>query len=317
MLKKKAAPKMHKKSEGTKRLHLKENLWMTLMTLPGVILLFLFNYLPMPGLVIAFKKFNPNKGIWGSEWCGLDNFEFFFKSQDAARTIGNTVAYSALFLVLDLVCAVGLALLFYYLKNQIALKAYNTIVIVPRFMSPVIIAFIVYALLSPGSGFFNAIIKTFGGDPIAWYSDPKYWPWVLTITHVWQTVGLNCILYYASLMGMDNALTEAAEIDGANRMQQIWHVIIPHLAPIMIITTILSIGSLFSGDFGLFYQIPKDQGILYPTTDIINTYTYRALLSGSLAKSAAVSLFQNVIGFFLVVGTNAIVKKISPEHSMF
>ena len=301
----------------TRRTKIKENLQMLTMTIPGLVLVFLFCYLPMPGIAIAFKKYNPNLGIWGSAWNGLDNFKFFFTSQDAGRTIRNTVLYSVGFLILDLIFAVGLALMFYFLRSKKGLKVYNTIVITPKFMSAVIVAFIVYAILSPSYGLLNSIIKFFGGEPIAWYSEAKYWPWILTITHIWQTVGMNSIVYYASLMSLDESLLEAAVIDGANRRQQIFHVIIPHLVPIMVITTILGMGSIFGGDFGLFYQVPKDQGLLYSTTDIISTYTSRAMLSGSLEKSAAVGLFQSVVGLIMVVTTNAIVKKISPENSLF
>ena len=300
-----------------RRTKVQENAQLLLMTLPGIILVFLFCYLPMPGLAIAFKKYNPNLGVWGSQWCGLDNFKFFFTSQDAVRTIRNTGLYSSAFLILVLVCAVGLALMLYFLRSKRALKVYNTVVIVPKFMSPVIIAFIVYALFSPNFGLVNAVIKALGGDAIAWYSEPKYWPWILTVTHIWQTVGMNSVIYYASLMSLDESLLEASTLDGANRWQQICHVIIPHLVQDMVVTTVLAMGSIFSGDFGLFYQVPKDQGTLYATTDIISTYTYRALLGGSLEKSAAVGLFQSVVGFVMVVATNAIVKKISPENSMF
>ena len=299
------------------RIQLKENLQMLLMVAPAFLVVFVFHYLPMPGIIVAFKDFNPNKGILASEWVGLKNFEFFFLSSDAARVIGNTVMYSVVFLIVDLVAAVGLALTFYYLRCAKAAKFYNTVVIVPKFMSMVIIAFIAYGLLSPSYGIFNQIIEFFGGEAVQWYMEPKYWPFILVFVHVWQTVGMNSVLYYASLMGMDETLLEAAKIDGANLRQQILNVIIPHLVPIMVITTILAIGNLFSGDFGLFYQVPKDQGILYPTTDIINTYTYRALLGGSMAKSAAVGLFQSVVGCVLVVITNAIVRKVSPENSMF
>lgn len=299
------------------RVSWKENIQMVIMTLPGVILLFVFCYLPLPGIAIAFKKFNPNKGIWGSPWVGLGNFEFFFTSQDAARTITNTVLYSCVFLVVDLVAAVALALMLYYLRSRRATKFYNTVVIIPKFMSMVIIAFIAYALLSPSYGLINQILALFGHEGINWYSEPKYWPVILTVTHVWQTVGMNSVLYYSSLMGMDETMLEAAKIDGANLRHQIRYVILPHLVPIMIITTILAIGGLFSGNLDLFYQVPKDQGLLYPTTDIINTYVYRALVKGSLEKSAAVNLFQSLIGFVLVVATNLGIRKISPENSLF
>lgn len=305
------------KKKRMSKVNLLENLQMLLMVLPGVLCLIVFQYLPLPGIAIAFKKYNPYKGIFGSPWVGLKNFEFFFSSQDAARTIGNTLMYSISFLIIDLVAAVVLALMLYYLRNRIATKFYNTVVIIPKFMSMVIVAFIVYAILSPTYGMLNQMIVKLGGTGVNWYAEPKYWPLILTATHVWQTVGMNCVLYYSSLMSMDNALVEAAEMDGANRLQQIWHVIIPHLVPIMVITTILAIGSLFSSSLDLFYQIPKNQGLLYATTDTINTYVYRALLEGSLEKSAAINLFQSAVGFVLIIGTNAIVKKISPENSLF
>lgn len=293
------------------------NFNLTLMALPGIVLLFVFNYLPMLGIVIGFKDYNPNLGIWGSPWCGLDNFKFFFSSQDAVRVLGNTVFYSVTFIVVDLITGVGLALLFYNLRSKKALKVYNTIVILPRFMSAVLVAFIAYLLLNPSYGLLNQIIVAFGGSRIQWYMKASYWPIILTVTHVWQTVGMNSIIYYASLMGLDESLLEAAALDGANKWQQTWHVVIPHLIPVMVITTILAIGRLFSGDFGLFYQTPRDVGLLYSTTDIINTYTFRALQEGSIEKSAAVGLFQSVMGLILVVTTNGIVRKVSPENSLY
>lgn len=295
----------------------RETLHLDMMVLPGFLLLLVFNYLPMIWIVIAFKEYNPNLGVFDSPWNGLDNFKFFFTSQDAIRTIGNTLRYSVTFLVLDLVCGVGLALLFYNLRSRKALKFYNTIVILPRFMSAVIVAFIVYIILNPSYGLVNQMIVALGGTKIQWYSEAAYWPVILSITHVWQTVGMNSIIYYASLMGLDESLLEAARLDGANKWQETWHVVIPHLIPVMVITTILAIGKLFQGDFGLFYQVPKDVGLLYPTTDVINTYTYRALQSGAFEKSTAVGLFQSIMGCMLVIITNKIVRRISPENSLY
>lgn len=304
-------------SNGGSKVSKKETFHLSLMVLPGLLLFLIFNYLPMLGIVIAFKKYNPNLGILGSPWCGLDNFKFFFTSQDAARVIGNTVMYSVVFLAVDLVAGVGLALMFYNLRSRKALKFYNTVVILPRFMSAVIVAFIVYIVLNPSYGIANQILTALGFGGVQWYMKASYWPMILTITHVWQTVGMNSIIYYASLMGLDESLIEAAALDGANKRQQTWHVVIPHLIPVMVITTILAIGHLFSGDFGLFYQVPKDVGLLYSTTDIINTYTFRALRDGALEKSTAVGLFQSLTGLVLVTGTNALVRKISPENSLF
>ncbi len=305
------------KNKKMNRVALRENFHLTLMVIPGAILFIIFCYIPMFGIILGFKDYNPNLGILGSPWAGLDNFKFFFTSQDAVRTIKNTLMYSVTFLVVDLIAGVGLALMFYNLKSNKALKFYNTVVILPKFLSMVIIAFLVYTLLNPSYGVVNNVLVSLGMEKIQWYMKPAYWPFILVMVHVWQTVGMNSIIYYASLMGLDESLIEAAGLDGANKWQQTLYVVIPHLIPVMVITTILGIGHLFSGDFGLFYQVPKDVGLLYPTTDIINTYTFRALQSGALEKSTAVGLFQSITGLILVVATNGIVRKISPENSMF
>ena len=300
-----------------KREKRKYTLTLLMMTLPGMVCLILFSYLPMFGIVIAFKNYVPLKGVFASEWVGFKNFEFFFTSQSAWRTIRNTVLYSIDFLVLDLVLGVLIAILLYNLTSSRALKTYHTIILLPRFLSIIIISFITYAMLSPSYGVVNQLVRAMGGNTVQWYSEAKYWPWIITIVHCWMSIGAGCLYYYAALTGIDASLFEAATIDGATCWQKAWYIMIPSLVPIMVIMTILGIGGLFSGDMGLFYQVPKDQGLLYETTDIINTYTYRALLGGSLAKSAAVGLFQSVVGLFLVLGTNTIVRKVSPEHSMF
>lgn len=293
------------------------NLTLLAMCIPGLICLFLFSYLPMGGIIIAFKKYAPMKGLFGSAWCGLDNFKFFFTSQDAFRTIRNTVLYSVAFLVSDLFFGVLIAILLYNLRSRRGLKTYNTIIMIPRFMSIVVVSYVAYSVLSPGNGVLNKIIVALGGEGISWYTQSQYWPCILLIVHIWMTLGSGCLYYYSALTSIDPTLYEAARIDGANVLQETWHVSIPELIPIMVMMTILGIGGLFSGDMGLFYNVPKNQGVLYPTTDIINTYVYRSLISGSLAKSAAVGLFQSIVGLILVLTTNGIVRKVSPENSMF
>lgn len=305
------------KNSAAKSAQRKSNLEMGTMALPGFLLLLVFNYLPMFGIVIAFKKYNPNLGIFKSPWCGFDNFKFFFTSQDAGRVLGNTLFYSITFIIVDLVAAVALALMFYNLRSRKALKVYNTVVILPKFMSAVLIAFIAYLILNPSFGLLNRVLVAFGGERIQWYMKSKYWPLILTITHIWQTIGMNSIIYYASLMNLDEGLIEAAKLDGANKWQQTWHVVIPHLVPVMVTITILAIGRLFTGDFGLFYQTPMDVGALYPTTDIVNTYVFRALKEGALEKSSAVNLFQSAMGLMLVVITNKIVQKVDPDSSLW
>lgn len=306
--------KVHKKY--TKKA-IRESISMGVLALPGLILLIIFNYLPMFGVVIAFKNYKPLKGVLGSDWCGFNNFKFFFTSQDAVRTIRNTMCYNGVWIIIGTVCAVGLALMFYSLKSAGAMKFYNTVMILPKFLSAVILAFLAEVFLHYRYGIINQMLTLLGEPAIDWYAKTNAWPIILTIVYLWATVGMSSIIYYASLMGLDEGLIEAAKLDGANKWQQIWNVMIPHLIPIIIIQTILAIGHLFSGDFGLFYQVPKDKGVLYPATDIINTYTFRALQEGNLAQSAAVGLAQSAAGFVMVVVTNAIVKKLSPENSLF
>ena len=312
---------MKQKYEGKKKSLsqslIRDNVEFLFLSLPAIILLLIFSYWPIYGLVIAFKKFNPILGIGGSKWCGLDNFKFFFQSSDFMRVTRNTVCYGISFLVLGTSAAVVLALLFYNLRNKVALKAYNTIVILPKFMSMVLIAYVVYAILNPVSGVLNRVLMMFGVKSIDWYSTPSAWPVILNIINLWSSIGMNSVLYYAALMGIDLALFEAAAIDGANKLQSTIHIAIPHLWSIISITSILAIGQLFSGDFGLFYQTTRDVGLLYPTTDIINTYVFRCLQGGEMSAGTAVGLFQSVMGFICIMLANGIVKKISPENCLF
>ncbi|MBE7059237.1 MAG: sugar ABC transporter permease [Ruminococcaceae bacterium] len=296
----------------------KDNLELSLLLIPGIILLITFAYIPMLGIIIAFKDYRNNLGIFGSKWVGFKNFKFFFSSQDAWRIGRNTVGYGLMFIITGIIVSVFVAILLYEIKNRIALKFYQTTMILPHFLSWVIVGYITYILLEPNMGVINRIIQNFGGEGKQWYSTPKYWVGILPIVNLWKNVGLKCIMYYAALMGIDDQLFEAAEIDGANRFQQILHITLPSLIPIMTILTILDVGNIIKGDFGLFYTIPRDIGLLYPTTDIIDTYVYRGLRTGDdIGITTAVGLFQSVVGLIMVVGTNKIVKKISPENSLF
>ena len=295
----------------------RESISMGLLALPGIIYLIIFNYLPLAGLVIAFKNFKPLKGIWGSDWVGFKNFEFFFTAQDAVRTVRNTLLYNVAWLIIGTFCAVGLALMFYHVKSGKALKFYNTVMMMPKFLSAVILSFVAEMFLSYRFGYINQAIRAVGGTPVDWYRVVGAWPFILTIVQIWSTVAVSSMIYYASLMSMDEGLLDAAKIDGANKRQQIWHVMIPHLLPIIMVQNILNLGHAFNAGLDLFYQVPKDIGLLYPTTDVISTYTLRALQSGNLARSAAVGLFQSVAGFILVVTTNAIIRKVSPENKIF
>ena len=296
----------------------RDNAELSALMIPGIVLLLVFAYVPMLGIIIAFKDYRNNLGIFKSKWVGFQNFKFFFESQDAWRIGRNTVGYGILFIVIGLIAAVTIAILLYEVRSRKALKFYQTSMILPHFLSWVIVGYITYILLEPSMGILNKIIRFFGGEGLQWYSEPNYWVFILPIINVWKTVGLKSIMYYAALMGIDEQLFEAAQIDGAGRFKQILYITIPSLVPLMVTLTILDVGHIIKGDFGLFYTIPRDVGLLYPTTDIIDTYVYRGLRTGSdIGITTAVGLFQSAVGLVMVIATNLVVKKISPENSLF
>ncbi len=311
-------PKNKRAARTISRLHRKDNIALWLMVLPGLIYTIMFSYVPMFGLRIAFTDYHPLKGIWGSPWVGLENFKMFFGTVDAVRTITNTITYSLIFIIVDVIFALALAILLFNLTSGGARKAYQTIIILPRFMSFVLIAYIVEGLLN-NSGVINSALMSLGilDEPILFYTDSKYWPVILTITHIWKSMGMNSVMYLAALSSMDTGLVEAATIDGANRWQVTRNVYIPHLMPIVTVCLILSVGTIFNGDFGLFYSVPKDTGALYPTTDIVATYVYRGLTNGNMDISAAIGLVQSACGCIAVVLTNLAVRKINPESALF
>ncbi len=289
-----------------------------LLALPGIILTIVFCYLPMGGVIIAFKNFNPNLGILGSKWVGFDNFKFFFMSNDFVRLMRNTVLYSLWFLIIDNITAIGLAILFYNVQKKWALKFYQTSAILPSFMSIVLISYIVYLFLNPAAGMLNKVIGIFGGQGVNWYAEPGYWPAILSVVEVWRSIGMGCLLYYATMVGIDENLFEAAKIDGANKIRQIIHIMLPELSALICLKLIMGVGGLIGGDFGLFYQIPRNVGVLYETTDILATYTFRALQTGSsMGRTAAIGLFSSIAGVILIVISNGIIRRIDPEKSMF
>ena len=289
-----------------------------LLCVPAIIGYIMFYYIPMAvSVVIPFKDYKFAKGILGSAWVGLKNFKWILTSTSLWRALKNTFLYGGWFMILSPITEVTLALLLYEVRSRKALKAYQTVFTFPNFMSMVVVGYITYAILSPRNGFLNLILEAFGKNPIDVYTNIKAWPIILSIVHVWKGIGMGSLMHYASLMGIDAELYEAAELDGATRFQKMWHISIPHLVPLVCIFTILNAGTLINGSFDLFYVIPRNTTILYETTDILNTYVYRALAEGSYSMGATVGLVQGIVGMVLVVTANLIVKKISPENSMF
>jgi len=287
------------------------------MTLPGVLFLLVFSYIPMGGTLIAFKDFNYVKGFWKSDWSGLKNFEFFFTSEYAFRVTRNTVLMNAAFISIGLVISVAFALMLFELGKK-ETKIYQTIMFFPYFLSWVVVGYIGYAIFNPDLGALNHILAIFNVKPILWYSEPKYWPVILILTNLWKGLGYGSIIYYTGLMGIDSTYYEAASIDGATKFEQIRMITLPLLTPLITMLTLLQVGRIFYADFGLFYFLPKNSGMLKSTTDVIDTFVFNSLRSnGDFGMAAAAGLYQSLVGFILVITANAVVRKIDKDYAIF
>lgn len=294
----------------------KRNIPLYLMMLPGLLYLIANNYLPMFGILIAFKKVNFTVGLFKSPWCGFDNFEYLFKTKDAFLMIRNTVCYNLVWIALGLVISVFIAICMAEISSRKIAKVIQPIICFPSMVSAVILSFIVYAFLSTSYGYLNATI--FKDNPVNWYATAKYWPLILTIVHFWQNAGQSSIIYMASIGGIDKSLYESARLDGATKWQQIRHITLPMLKPMIILMLLMSIGRIFNSDFGLFYQVPLGNGLLASTTQTIDTYVYRALLElNNISMSSAASVFQAIIGFVLVLVSNLLVRAVEPDNALF
>lgn len=289
---------------------------LTLMMLPGAVWLLLLRYLPMAGLVIAFKDYRPYapnptllNNIIHSDWVGFDNFKFLFASTDAIKMIRNTLLYNGVWIILTTVISLTFAIMLFEISKKFVAKIYQTVMFFPYFLSWIVVSYFVYAFLAPGYGMLSHVRD--------WYNNPAGWPVILTITHLWKIVGYSCILYLAAITGLDAQQYEAASIDGANKWQQIWHVTIPGIKTMIIVLFIMNVGRIFNADFGLFFNVPRDSGPLYPATMVIDTYAYRALQSmGNIGMSTAVGLLQNTVGFVFIMITNTIVRKFDRESAL-
>lgn len=278
----------------------------------------LFQYVPMAGIIVAFKDYKYNTGIWFSEWCGLENFKFLFASGDLARITINTVGFNAISIALGLFIPLVFAVLMYGFTSKTAVRCYQTISILPSYLSFVIISYIVYSFLSPSGGLLNILLGKTGIEAPDWYQNPKPWWAILLITNTWKSTGMGSVLFYTTLINVDESLFEAAKLDGASKAQIFRYIIIPCLMSVIIFQLTLQVGGIFGGNFGLFYNVTKNSTALYPTTDIIPTYIYRLLrANGEIGMSSAAGLMQSVIGCFLIVVTNLIIRKIEPEKSLF
>lgn len=303
------------------------NLWrykaLVIMAIPGMIWMIFFFYIPVFANVVAFKDFHISPdgfltSLRESAWVGFDNFKFLFSSNEAYLITKNTVLYNLAFISLNLIISVFFAIVMSELRNKRLVKVYQTMSLLPYFLSWVIIGYFVYAFLSPDKGIFNQLIQSNGGTPINWYSEPKFWPFILIFIGTWKGIGYNSIIYFASVMGIDPTYYEAAMVDGASKWQQIKNVTIPQLMPLMTILTILAVGNIFRADFGLFYNVPRNSGALHDVTAVLDTYIYNGLTStGDIGMTAAAGLYQSTVGFVLLMITNGIARRFDNDSALF
>lgn len=296
-----------------------ETLSLFLIALPGIVYLIINNYIPMFGVFLAFKDYSFVKGVFGSDWCGLENFKFLFQTKDAWIMTRNTLFYNIAFIVIGTILSIIIAILMCELGKKTRVKFFQSALLLPNLLSWVVIGFIAYAFLNADTGFINnTILEGLGLKPVSWYSYAAPWPVILIIVFLWKNMGYQSIIYMASISGIDKSIYEAAAIDGATKMKQILHVTLPMLKPTVIILVLMSIGRIFFSDFGLFYQVPQNSGALFSATQTIDTYVYRGLMElNDVGMSAAAGLYQSIVGFVLILLANTVVRKVDSDNALF
>ncbi|GAV12651.1 sugar ABC transporter permease [Paenibacillus sp. NAIST15-1] len=297
---------------------IRKNRYLYLLGLPGLLFLLLFAYMPMLGHLLAFKRYRLADGLFGSEWIGFQNFEFFFQGNDWLRVTWNTVFLNGLFLVFGLGTAVVLAILLNEVTGKWFKKTAQSFVFLPYFISWLVVSMMVQTMFSSTEGMMNQALTALGFEGVDWYLSPGVWPYILTFVYVWKVAGYNSIIFLASITSISSEYYECAKMEGASRFQQIMYITLPLLRPIIIIMTLLGIGRIFYGDFGMIYAIIGDVGVLFPTTDVIDTYAYRALRQmGNFSMSSAIILYQSLMGLIAVVFFNWLTRKVDPDSRLF
>lgn len=295
-----------------------QNKALLLMCLPAIVFFFVFSYMPMPGAYIAFTNFNYNQGIWNSPFIGLQNFKFLFTSGQLGLLLRNTVLYNVAFIVFGNVLQLAFAILLNEVRCKTYKKVSQSLMFLPYFISDVLVSLLVYNLLNYDYGFISNLVRSLGGDMPKVYQMANAWPLIIILVNLWKGTGYGTVVYFAAITGMDTSMMEAAEIDGANGYQRIWYITLPTLKPTVVILFLFAIGGILKGNFGLFYNLVGNNSMLFNTTDIIETYVYRSMMNSfNFSQSSAVGLFQSVVGFFIVLAANAIVKKLEPDYALF
>jgi putative aldouronate transport system permease protein len=300
------------------RYDFKKNKFLLLLSAPAILWFVLFAYVPLLGLIIAFQKFSPARGILGSQFVGLINFEFFFKSEAFFRVTFNTLFLNVLFIGSTMITSIIIALSLSEISNVGYKRVTQSVVILPHFISWTVVALLCEALFTVDRGLINRVITSLGAEHVLFYQNAKVWPGVLTVLRIWQGAGYGSIIYLATITGFDREMFEAARIDGANRLQTLWRITLPLLRPTAVILLLMSVGRIFNGDFGMIYAIIGNNTMLLPTTDVIDTYVYRQLMEASnIGMSSAIGLYQSIMGFIMILGANALARKLDADSALF
>lgn len=292
------------------------------MLLPGIIVLIINNYIPMIGVVLPFKKYRYDNGFFSSiinsEWVGFDNFKFLFSSPNIVEATRNTIVYNLVFIALQIIIPVLIAIALTELLNKRLSRIYQSALFLPYFLSWIIVSYLAYSLLSFDNGVFNGLLKAIGLAKVNWYFEVKAWPVIIVLFQLWKYCGYNIVIYIATISGISDDYYEAATLDGASKFQQARYITLPMLKTVIIITTLLAVGKIFNSDFGLFYNVPRDTGALYSVTNVIDTLVYLSLKnSNNVGMTAAASLYQAVVGCITVFTANAVVRKIDKDQALF
>lgn len=294
----------------------RRNLLWFVMCLPALTWIFIFKYLTMAGVSIAFLDYIPRRGVFGSDFVGLENFQYLFSTDIALRALRNTVLLNLFFISIGLVCSLLVAWLIYIVYRSRLTRFYQTALLLPNFISWVIVSYFVYALLKADNGLINGALTSLGLQPVDWYVSPQYWPIILLLCTLWSGVGWGSLIYLSGMLGIDPEVFESATMDGAGKLRQFWSITLPLILPLIVLNLIMSVGHVFSADFSLFFQVPRDQSALYPATDVIDTFIYRSLIGtggGTIGMASAAQFFQSVVGFILVLAANWLARRFSPR----
>lgn len=298
--------------------HLVKYRILLVMLLPAVIYFIIFSYIPMAGGVVAFKTFDYSKGIFGSPWAGFKNFKYLFASGKAWMLTKNTFVYNISFICSALVLQVSCAVFLSEIRNKYTKKFFQSFLLLPYFISWVVVGLISYNLLNYEYGIVNRFLVFFGLEPVNFYTNPQYWKGILVFFNAWKGLGYGSVIYVAAISGMSQEMYEAAEIDGANIWQRVFHITLPNLKPTIITVFLLDVSRIFRGNFQMFYNLVGENGVLFKQTDVIDTYVFRALInSNELGMSSAAGLYQSVLCFVFIMLVNTIVKKIDPDSALF